>query len=263
MTISNAADSAVGQRLRQAREAAGYSLAEVSARSHMPVRVLAALEAGDWATIGAPVFVRGQVRGYARALGLTLGDDALPSPLTTSQIPSLVSRAHVPRYRHVAENLVRRGVYVVLTVSLVVPVWLATRGHLDPGRPSVEPLDLPVVNAATATAPPERTPMVASLAPLAAPPSVSAELVLQLSGDSWVQLFAADGRVVERGLLRAGERRPLRAGEIARVVVGNVAAAQLTRGGEGVDLSPYSQANVARFTLSSDGSLAPFVPAGP
>lgn len=261
MTHSNAADTAVGQRLRQAREAAGLSLADVSSRSRMPVRVLSTLEQGDWDALGAPVFVRGQVRSYARILGLTLDDQTLPSPFTTSQIPSLVSHAHVPRYRHVAENVGRRAVYIVLTVALVVPVWLATRGHFDASGPAVEPLDLPAVGSAPGRDAPARTPMVASLAPIGVgsePPGA----VLELSGDSWVQLFGADGRVIERGLLRAGDRRDLADAGVVRAVVGNVAAAQLRRGGEVVDLAPYSQANVARFTLSSDGSLAP-IAAGP
>lgn len=265
MTHPNAADSAVGLRLKQSREAAGLSLSDVSARSRMPVRVLSALEAGDWDSLGAPVFVRGQVRSYARILGMTLDDHVLPSPFTTSQIPSLVSRSHVPRYRHVAENMGRRAVYIVLTVALVVPVWLATRGHFDASGPAVEPLDLPAVGSADrGPSAVSHTPMVASIAPLGvATGSAAGGLVLEFSGDSWVQLFAADGSVVERGLLKAGDRRDLVEAGVVRAVVGNVSAAKLRRGDELLDLAPYSQANVARFTLSSDGSLAPIAPAGP
>jgi cytoskeleton protein RodZ len=253
MTNPHAADSAVGERLRKAREAAGYSLADVSARSRMPIRVLEQLESGDWDSLGAPVFVRGHVRSYARVLGLTLEDQSLPSPLTTSQIPSLVSHVHTPRYRHVAESLARRAVYVVLTVALVVPVWLATRSQFQAQGPAIEPLDVPAAVGAEAAAP---EPMVASIAPL--PSRVEptrAAVVLEFGGESWVQLFDARGEVLEKGLVRAGERRELPAG--TRVILGNAAAVQAKRGESVVDLAPYSQANVARFTLSSDGSLAP------
>lgn len=261
MTNPHAADSAVGERLKKAREAAGYSLADVSARSRMPVRVLERLESGDWASLGAPVFVRGQVRAYARVLGLTLDDHALPSPLTTSQIPSLVSHAHVPRYRHVAENLGRRAVYIVLTAALVVPVWLATRGHFQGQDPSVAPLDLPAASGPTQADGP--TPMVASIAALPAAPEPRAGLVLEFAGESWVQLFDADGQLVESGLVAAGQQRDLVQAGVARVVLGNASAVRMLRAGEAVDLAPYSQANVARFTLSSDGSLAPIAPARP
>ena len=59
-----------GQRLRAAREAAGLSVHDVAAKLKMPSRIVEALEAEDWARIGAPVFVRGQLRSYSRLLGL-------------------------------------------------------------------------------------------------------------------------------------------------------------------------------------------------
>lgn len=257
------ADSAVGQRLKQAREAAGHSLADISARSRMPVRVLETLESGQWAALGAPVFVRGQVRSYARVLGLTLDDQALPSPLTTAQIPSLVSHSHVPRYRHVAENMGRRAIYIVLTVALVVPVWLATRGQLSAHGPAVQPLDLPATGAAVGAVDGTPVPMVASIAALPPKASSPASAVLEFGGDSWLQLFDARGREIERGVARAGDRRDLVRLGAVRVVLGNASAAQLRQGAALADLGPYSQANVARFTLSSDGSLAPIAPAGP
>ena len=80
---------------------------------------------------------------------------------------------------------------------------------------------------------------------------------LNFTGDSWVQVYAADGSTLEQGLLGAGQRRDYAAGEVARVVLGNSSAVQVQQAGQPVDLAPFSRANVARFTLSSDGSLAP------
>jgi cytoskeleton protein RodZ len=78
-----------------------------------------------------------------------------------------------------------------------------------------------------------------------------------MTGDSWVQIHAPDGKSVEQGLLKAGEERSFRAGEIGRVVLGNAAAVEVQQAGSTVDMTPYQRANVARFTVSSDGSLAP------
>ncbi|GAB6197603.1 helix-turn-helix domain-containing protein [Lysobacter xanthus] len=255
MTIAHSAGAAAGERLKRAREAAAISLADASARLRLPVRTLAALEAGEWEPLGPPVFVRGQARSYARLLGINLDDEALPSPFTTTQIPSLVSHAHVPRYRWVAENLARRAVYIVLTASLVVPVWLATRGH--DGGAAIASLDV-MPGQASAQQADERVPMVASIASLpAAPPTASATPVqIRFSGDSWVQVFDRDGAILEKGLVRAGEQRGF-AERAARLVLGNAAAVQLSIHGQSVDLAPFTRANVARFTLSSDGSLAP------
>src|SRR5690606_33400500 len=59
-------DRGYGNRLRQAREAAGLSVAEVSQRLKMPARVIEALESGDADRGEAEVFVRGRLRSYAR-----------------------------------------------------------------------------------------------------------------------------------------------------------------------------------------------------
>jgi cytoskeleton protein RodZ len=72
-----------------------------------------------------------------------------------------------------------------------------------------------------------------------------------------VEVFDANGRQIEQGLLSAGQQRNYAAGEVGRVKLGNVDAVEVKRGGVVVDLEPFSRANVARFALSSDGSLAP------
>jgi cytoskeleton protein RodZ len=229
----------------------------------MPTRVVQALEDGDLARIGAPVFVRGQLRSYARLLGVDL-EPELDRVAVAQVAPSeLVSHTHTPRYRRVFEQATRRAIYIVLTAAIAVPVWLATRPHLDSNL-AVQSLDVPATLAAT-DAPPatepavaaQRTPLIASMAPLPAAPAAQTALSLNFSGDSWVQVYAADGSTLEQGLLGAGERRSYGAGQVARVVLGNSSAVEVLQAGKPVDLAPFSRANVARFTLSSDGSLAP------
>ena len=78
-------------------------------------------------------------------------------------------------------------------------------------------------------------------------------------GDSWVQIIGSDGSTIEKGLLKAGEERSFRNGQVGRVVLGNAAAVEVQQAGSTVDMTPYKRANVARFTVSSDGSLAPVV----
>src|SRR5690606_33883180 len=84
-------------------------------------------------------------------------------------------------------------------------------------------------------------------------------LSLAFEGESWVQVFAPDGSSLEKGLLDAGDRRTYDKGEVGRIVLGNTSAVKVLSAGEPVDLAPFSRADVARFTLSSAGSLAPVV----
>ena len=132
-----------GQRLKQAREAAGMSIDDVAARLHMPARIVRSLEAEDWSRLGAPVFVRGQVRSYSRLMGLVTAPMMEALDIGPVEPSRLVSRTHTPKAQWWAEQLGRRLVYIVLTLFLVVPAWVATRQHLS-NAGDAAPLDLPV-----------------------------------------------------------------------------------------------------------------------
>ncbi|MGO4222089.1 helix-turn-helix domain-containing protein [Lysobacter sp. TAF61] len=250
-----------GVRLKQAREQAGLSQEEVAASLKIPVRVLRQLESGDPDQLGAPVFVRGQMRSYARLLGIDL-EDQLRNGVAAPVAPSeLVSHTYTPRYRHVFDQVTRRAIYIVLTAAIAVPVWLATR---SPHQSTVQSLEVPATPAgqgelpSTAPAPQgvQRTPLIASIAPLSAA-SAQTALSLKFNGDSWIQIIGNNGTTLEQGLLGAGQERSYGAGEVSRVVLGNSTAVEVRQAGKTVDLTPFSRANVARFTLSSDGSLTP------
>lgn len=244
-----------GAKLKQSREASGLSVADVSARLKMPVKVVSALESEDWSLLGAPVFVRGQLRSYARLVGIDIEPELANSDLGAVVPVELVSHSHTPRYQRVFEQLTRRAIYVVVTAAIAVPVWQATSPHLS-NKLVVESLDLPATQPTTASAAPRaRTPLIASMASIA--PATAPALLLEFADESWLQVFAPDGRSVEQGLIVAGERRSYAAGDVGRVVLGNSTAVQVRANGDAVSLEPFSRANVARFTLSSDGSLAP------
>ncbi|MDH5833620.1 RodZ domain-containing protein [Luteimonas kalidii] len=261
-----------GERLRQAREAAGLDIAEVARRLKMPVRVIESLENDAWDRLDAPVFVRGQLRSYARLLGVRI-DGELPAASGSVPIEParLEPRSYTPPLRRVADRMMGRMVYIVITALIAVPVWMATRSHLDSQIRVDASLDLPTGTGATAAAPPQAPapqadegprPLVASMASMPQrtaarqvepPPALS----LRFSGDSWVEIFDGTGGVVERGLLKAGERREFEGGEVGRVVIGNADAVEVRGDGRIQDLSEFQRANVARFTVSSDGSIAP------
>jgi cytoskeleton protein RodZ len=250
-----------GAALRQAREAAGKSIEQVAAQLHMTVRSVANLEADDWSSLGAPVFVRGQLRSYARLLGVDIEPYIEQAPIASVAPSTIVSHTHTPGYQRFAEQIGRRAIYVAITAAIAVPVWLGTRSHFGNSELAVQSLDVPATQteevAAPAHATPQRTPLVASIASLPAAPQAPAALTITFNGDSWVEILGADNQVLERGLLTAGQQRSYKPGELGQVKLGNVDAVEVKRAGVAVDLEPFSRANVARFTLSSDGSLAP------
>ncbi|GAB3356527.1 helix-turn-helix domain-containing protein [Lysobacter tyrosinilyticus] len=264
MTYSDQMTGAgAGAALRQAREAAGMSIEQAASQLRMTVRSVANLEAEDWSSLGAPVFVRGQLRSYARLLGVDIEPYIEQTPVAVVAPSTLVSHTHTPGYQRFAEQLGRRAIYVAITAAIAVPVWLGTRSHFGNGQLAVQSLDVPATTAQTEiatpsrAAAPDRTPLVASIASLPAVPPSAAALTISFKGDSWVEILGPNDQVLERGLLAAGQQRIYKAGEVARVKLGNINAVEVKRAGVAVDLEPFSRANVARFTLSSDGSLAP------
>ncbi|MBN8832491.1 MAG: helix-turn-helix domain-containing protein [Sphingomonadales bacterium] len=56
--------------MRRAREAAGLSLDDLAARTRVPMRHLAALEAGEYQALPGTTYAAGFSRAFARAVGL-------------------------------------------------------------------------------------------------------------------------------------------------------------------------------------------------
>nr|WP_218974119.1 RodZ domain-containing protein [Xanthomonas hortorum] len=264
--------------MREAREAAGLSVEDVAGKLRMPAHVVRSLEQEEWQRLGAPVFVRGQLRSYARLLHVDLEPLLLQATIAPIEPVTLVSHTHTPRARRILESTARKAMYVVITGVFAVPVWYATRSHLDGKAPSTVSLDSMPEAANTGTpaagvtqpanAPREQpAPYIASMTPVpratadveapAAAVASGGSLSLSFSGDSWVQILSPDGSAVEKALVRAGERRSYSPGQVGRIVLGNASAVEVQQGGSIVDLKPFQRANVARFAVSSDGSVVP------
>jgi cytoskeleton protein RodZ len=60
-----------GSLLRTARQKTGLTLEELAMQTKMPVAVLDAMERDDYVRLGQPVYLRGYLRKYAKALGLS------------------------------------------------------------------------------------------------------------------------------------------------------------------------------------------------
>lgn len=253
---------AQGQTLQQARLRANLSLEDVSARLHMPIRVLRALEAGDWQALGAPVFVRGQLRSYARLLGLEV--DALLAEtelLAPAEPVQLVSRSHVSSWERFINQLGMKTVYVVMTLGLVIPAWMALTRSPIPESELAEAQRLTLENGEVVAGSSGPTTVAASMAAMpvkiATPQAAVVMLSFEFEGESWAQFHDADGEVLEKALMKAGESRQFDAAGLGRVVLGNASQVRVKRAGQIVDMQPWmGRSTVARFTVSSDGSFA-------
>src|SRR5262245_25088279 len=82
---------ALGEFLRQAREARGITLQEISRTTKIPSRHLDALEHGDLAAIPSGPYRRGEIKAYAKVVGLD-ANVALARLDRAEQVPAPPSR---------------------------------------------------------------------------------------------------------------------------------------------------------------------------
>ena len=79
-------------------------------------------------------------------------------------------------------------------------------------------------------------------------PAVSGVLHLEFGDESWVEIKDASGRMLHRQLNPAGSSVDIPGQPPFDVVIGNAAQARMTYNGRPIDLKPFIEATVARFT---------------
>lgn len=110
----------VGIWLRRERELRNIDLVEVADRTRIPVQQLERLEEERFAELPGEVFVKGYLRAYARAVGLS-GEEVLGRFANTMR-----SRDVMPAPIRVSNVPAERGGRFGLAIALVVFAILAT-----------------------------------------------------------------------------------------------------------------------------------------
>jgi cytoskeleton protein RodZ len=81
------------------------------------------------------------------------------------------------------------------------------------------------------------------------PPAGGSVLHLEFGDESWTEIRDASGRMLHRQLNPAGSSVDVSGQPPFDVVIGNAPQARLTYNGRPIDLKPFTDATVARFTL--------------
>ncbi len=257
---------ALGERFRAAREARGLSLSDVSEQIRIRSVYLAAIEDENWAAIGAPVYIRGFLKTYARFLGLdadetvaSFTDRALPAAVEAHEPPLRPSRPASPPPVEAAPP--ERNLTPVLWLAALVAVALiafVVYNELTIGnRPSVATtaLSSPSPSIAASSLPAAPSSPAPSGSPVALSPGGSPSpgpssspgsggpksLQVVLSAPSWLRV-TVDGNVTMEGTFPAGTSR-LFHGKTARLRIGNAGGVSVYVDGRGLG------------TLGADGSV--------
>ena len=273
----------LGQRLKAAREARGWSREDVAGKLRLPGQVVNLIESEQYERIGHGVYLRGYLMSYARLVDVPAiaVEQVLRQHAST---PELVASGRISHSRYLIDRYSGSALYVVLTGMVVVPfVMFAMNMGSDVAR--LTPLDAPApaatvaadsgdasktaaagdaaatTTAASASAPApvapatnNDSPLMASFTPFPNPPRDTAapatgQVRLTLNEASWVEIVDADGKRLEYTTLPAGTTRSYASDKPLDVRLGNTSGARLEVNGEVQDISPYNRGNVAHFKL--------------
>jgi cytoskeleton protein RodZ len=233
--------AALGERFRAAREARGLTLSDVAEQIRIRSVYLAAIEDENWSAIGAPVYVRGFLRTYARFLGLDSeeavkafnGDQVQAAPASTAA-PTTSYRADTAPARNLSPFIWIASLVAVALIAFLVyneATWRQSAAPValaSPASPSAEassgspdPADAQGVAAADTS--PE---------PALSPVAQAKSLQLHLSAPSWVRV-TVDGNVSMEGTFPAGTER-LFHGKNARLRIGNAGGVEIVVDGKDI-----------------------------
>ena len=123
-----------GQRLKRAREAAAISIGEVSARLHLDVKTVRAIEADDYSTLPAPAFVRGYLRGYARMMNVPVEPLVASFDIHGLAPPPLVADISERPQAKSSDFPVQAFTWLIV-IALAVLVFLWWRGQVFTSNP--------------------------------------------------------------------------------------------------------------------------------
>ena len=237
---------AFGERLRRAREEAGVSLTEISARTKIRVSVLEAIERADLARLPAAFYTKAFLRAYGAQVHLDAGPlveeyvalSEIPPP-AAPQLESPPQQDVVPAMAELFE-LLRPGLAPAAMCILAGILFFFAFKLSQADRPSPVPQEEAGAIATSGTAPSQPAPVTtaaAEQAPLAPVTTAVAEkssaivplqpdpltMDVRASGLLWLE-GTADGKLVVRRLLQPHETIVVNARDEIRLLIGDAAA---------------------------------------
>jgi cytoskeleton protein RodZ len=230
----------LGERFRAAREARGLTLSEVAEHIRIRSVYLAAIEDENWSAVGAPVYIRGFLRTYARFLGLdpeevvgvfnSEASAATPAaPSSSGTPPKTTYRADEAPARNLSPLIWVASLVAVVLIAIVVYNEAALRARQTAVN-TTTPAASVVASAAAPTVGASESPGASPSPDVSPSPATIASLEVRLSAPSWLRV-TVDGSVSMEGTFPAGTVRQFH-GKTARLRIGNAGGVQILVNGK-------------------------------
>lgn len=219
-------EQSIGAMLSAARQAAGLTIAQVSAATRVRESIVQALEQDDYGQCGGPFYARGHLRAVAKAVGLD--PDATvhqfdqhhggaPKPMRASAVFQTDRQIHLPERRGPNWSM---ALGVALAVAVVFGILRVLGGAGDQVRTG----DMHAASARPSV--PPNTPITES--PRPKPTVLSGKNVvtvrMKAKRSSYVNVHDAKGRKLFAGTLKAGKTSTWRAANRVDVLIADAGA---------------------------------------
>ena len=241
----------VGERIAEARMAAGVHLDDIAQRTRVPLRHLQAIESGRYDQLPATTYSAGFVKMFARSVGLDgeqaaadfraeRGDHHGNQVEYTTFEPA--DPARVP-----PRLLAAAGIATAILLAIVYIVWRSAGTNDDVERLASSGPAETVQTAAPPTAPAAPQPQQGAAA------SAADQVVLTAADDVWLKVSEKNGPTIFMGQLAPGESYsvPLTATD-PRLLTGRPQALRATIGKQQVPAIGSSELTIRDVPLKGD-----------
>ncbi|HUQ09770.1 MAG TPA: RodZ domain-containing protein [Steroidobacteraceae bacterium] len=277
----------IGERLRAGRERSGLSIPAAAEKLHLDPKVIEALEADRFAEIGASVYVRGHLKRYADFVGepgaeLVSMYSAREARITAPDLTQVPQPERRTDPRRMVAPLVVLGCSAVLlgaiwwvlagsrTGSSAVPKAQASPVVTEDAGPMAAPAPAMATPASLTTAavavpvPAAPAPAQAGNAAAVIPAATTKEapareirLRLELTNESWVEVYDSSGKQQFYDIASAGSVQSISGPGPLRVFLGNPAGVSVQVDGQSREIpSAAVDGEGARFVVNRSGSLS-------
>jgi cytoskeletal protein RodZ len=247
---------AIGLKLAHAREQRESSLEELAVKTHIPARLLQAIEQGELNRLPEPVYIQSFIRQYANVMalnGVQLASEFPVEPVVRSPRKAWFQR---PKLQLTPLHLYSGYALLILAAVQGLSVVLNQSARQFPSLPNAaqaQPQNLPGANGAVAFGPNPRSSGIAATVNPADKSAKPVRVDLTMTDASWVKLVV-DGKDAYEGTMTAGEKRILTANQQVTVVAGNAGGVLATfNGGEAKPLGEPGSVQTVSFPPESKG----------
>jgi cytoskeletal protein RodZ len=244
-------DVSAPEQMRRAREAAGMTLEEVATRTRVPMRMLSALEAGNYQALPGTTYCAGFSRAYARVVGIDENElvtkvraeiDALGGVGTPYEFEEAVDPSSVPpRWLALVAALLvllLAGGYAIWRMQLNTP---PTEEQLAAEQRTETRIADPSAPARTAASTPQPT----------------GPVVMTAVNEVWMRIYQPDGKRLFEGTLGKDQSYTVPDGaQNPMILTGRPDALSVTIGGQAIPPLGPPEKTIADVPVSAAALLA-------